>query len=231
MIYTFGCSHTYGVQHTRTDTTSWPEKLAELLPDHQVEDYSFPGTSLEYSIYQFNRLYSQRTLEDIFVFQATVPHRYTHWSDHSLNDHSLRTHKTPNYSKYTPAVGKLLHRYGPGTQPPVLDKGDNGALNPDDTYHKLRYLYHNNEQEFSNYYSLTNWLQSRTDLLFKWADYRDLLTDPDPTSHKPIQNIKDLLGTDRYHSYCGDESNHFNLQGSMWVAEWVHKQLKAGGKL
>jgi hypothetical protein len=33
MIYTFGCSYTYGVQYTQTDTASWPEKLAELLPD------------------------------------------------------------------------------------------------------------------------------------------------------------------------------------------------------
>lgn len=231
MIYTFGCSHTYGVEGTQTDTVSWPEKLAELLPEHTIEDYSFPGTSLEYSIYQFNRLHSQRTSEDIFIFQITVPHRYTHWPQNYLTDNSLRYWKTPNYNKYHRQTGEQLYRYGPSTNPPLLDGGESGTLNPDPDMFKLRYLYHNDEQEYSNYFSMTNWLQSRTDVAFKWADYKDLIPVANPVSHKPIQSIQSNLNPTQYQLFCSDESNHFGESGSQWVAEWIHKQLINEGKL
>ena len=230
MIYTFGCSLSYGANGTQTDTVSWPEKLAELLPDHTIEDFSFPGTSLEYSVFQLNRLLSQRTSEDIFVFQATCPYRYTHWLDNSLSDVNLRYAKSHNYNKYSREAGKHIQRYGAG-EAIILDQGASGTINPDAGFKKLRYLYHNDELEFSNYYSLLELLRHRTDVLFKWTPYLNMLKQQNLVSHKHIQSVQESMPIEQYREFVADSSDHFGEAGSQWVAEWVLNQLKLQGKL
>lgn len=202
-IHTFGCSYTYGVRGVTMDATSWPEQLAEMLPDQQISDWSFPETSLLYSIYHLNRLKNSAQPHDVFVFQIAEPYRYTHWRDGLLTDPDLRTKITDNYEKYSPGlINKPLGRYV---------QGENTAkelnVNPDQRVYKSFYTYHNRELEMNTYHSLCEHVRTHTDLCFSW------------------ENIQSEMSTTQQQSYCADEQGHFNTEGSKWLAQWVREQL------
>lgn len=221
MIYTFGCSYTYGVKDLDIVAPSWPEQLAEMLPDQQIADYSFPGTSLQYSIYNLNRLKRTAKPEDIFVFQITVPYRYTNWRDELLTKPKLRKKITNNYTKYDPILNEEpLGRYGPHWNV------EHRNLNPDERIFKSYYRYHNAELEMSTYYTLCDYVRSHTDLCFKWTKYSQQNVLPNKVSRKQIPSIKSQLSTSKWHGFQADEQCHFNLTGSQWVAEWVAEQLQ-----
>ncbi|MDA8842069.1 hypothetical protein N9N08_00155 [bacterium] len=221
MIYTFGCSYTYGVKDLDIVAPSWPEQLAEMLPDQQIEDYSFPGTSLQYSIYNLNRLKRTAGPEDIFVFQITVPYRYTNWRDELLTKPRLRKKITPNYTKYDPILSEEpLGRYGPHWN---VDIPLN--LNPDERIFKSYYTYQNAELEMSTYYTLCEYVRSHTDYCFKWTKYSQQNSLPNTVSRKLIPSIKHQLSPSKWNGFQADEQCHFNLTGSQWVAEWVAEQL------
>ena len=230
-IYTFGCSYTYGAKIwdrrareldntlptepiTLEDNASWPAQLSLLMPDTEILDYSFLGTSLEYSIYQFNRIKQQITDRDLTIVCATSPYRYTHWADESLND-VKRLRITGNYEKYSPDIRHKLIRYHPGWErnkaKQQLDLG----------VYWTRYSLHNKELEATMYSSLLEYLNTHADLVFTHHDYSF-------NTHNTLEIpcVQHMLSKEQFNSYVHDEGLHFNSGGAKWVAEWVHNQIK-----
>jgi len=215
-IHTYGCSWSYGVHNITPDVTSWPEKLAELCPDDHIWDWSFPGTSMEYSIYQLYRNLETQEPGDIHIFQATMPYRFTYWQDQCFTREDLRLSKTDNYSKYNPLMRKLLTRYHPQTDNTVTEQS---LINPDLGYHSKLYSNNNRELELSTYMAQLLWANSVTDVCFTWIN-------PGVKHHliRDIPCIENILGED-FGSYVHDPGKHFNSEGCDRVAEWVHKRI------
>ena len=230
-IYTFGCSYTYGahILHQRDqsgptmqleDNPSWPEQLSLLLPDTEIIDYSFIGTSLEYSIYQFNQIKSQLTDRDRTIVCATTPYRYSHWADGSLDDPELRMQISPNYEKYSPDIRHNLIRYHPGWDRAEGDTPGYKNKNLDKGVYWHRFSQHNTELEAATHSSLLEYIKDTADLAFTHVKYQY------HTEHtENIPCIENMLTEEQFKSFVHDDGKHFNLSGAEWVAEWVRNQI------
>ena len=217
-IYTYGCSWSYGVLNDQYDVMSWPEKLAEKLPNHNIEDYSLPGTDLQYSVYHLWNNLKSCDLSDIHIFQATAPWRFTYWPEKCFLQQGLRTQKTENYSKFKPDVTKSLKRYFPRTDDGATEQG---FVNPDLGFHKKLYHHTTLEQIDCQHQVEIMWANSVANLTFCWFV-------PRPQHHllRHIPIIDNVLGPKDFQSYVHDPGQHFNDVGCERVADWVIEQIQ-----
>ena len=211
MIYTFGCSFTYGCKGWDYTVTSWVEELAKKYPNIDFDDYSYPGSSLEFSLYHFDRLYKARSPESKFIFQITTPFRYTAWQDHMFSKRTYRHSKLNNYTKFIPELNQDIKIYHPSS----ANQGNH--INKDMRFHKMYYKHQNKELEFAKQEAIVNYISDRADyIFFQRSDY--------PVApHIPAINT--ILGEDEYNKFVWDYGQHFNDEGCKWQAEYISEQL------
>lgn len=210
-IYTFGCSFTYGCKGWDYGVTSWVEELAQLHPNYKFEDYSYPGTSLDFSLFHFQRIYETRGSGDKFIFQITTPFRYTAWQDHMFLRSKYRMKKLKNYSKFIPDLKSDIIRYHPSS----ANQGNN--INVDMKFHKMYYRQHNKELELVRNEAVIGYVYDRADFtFFQRSDY--------PVG-RHVPAINTLLGEDEYQKYVWDQGQHFNEEGCKWQAKYISEQL------
>jgi|AACY02.1.fsa_nt_gi hypothetical protein len=210
-IYTFGCSWTYGCKGWNYNVASWVEKLAEKYPNNEVIDFSYPGTSLECSLFHFEKVLKEKEEKDKTVFQFTTPFRYTAWPDEVFNSPKLRYKKTKNYTKFIPELKDKIDRYHPSA-----DNAGNG-INKDMKFHKIFYRKHNKELELSKFDALATYIHSKSDYaFFQRRDYP-------VATHVPAINT--IIGEDAYQSYVWDQGQHFDDAGCDWQASYIAKEI------
>lgn len=211
MIYTFGCSFTYGCKGWDYTVTSWVEELAKKYPHLNFDDYSYPGTSLEFSAYHFDRLYKTRSPNDKFIFQVTTPFRYTAWQDHMFSKRKYRMAKLENYTKFVPDLNQDIKIYHPSS----ANQGNH--INTDMKFHKMYYKHQNIELEFIKQESIIHYINDRADFTFlQRCDY--------PVA-RDVVAVNTVLSEDGYMNYTWDAGQHFNEEGCKWQADWISEQL------
>lgn len=226
-VYTFGCSFTYGCKNHDYNVTSWVEQLAKQFPEVEFEDYSFPGTCVEYSLFWFNKIIKQKQAQDKIVFQFTSPYRYTTWTDSNIfyNEDS-RHNKLSNYSKYKPEIKDRLERYVCNDW--LMHENDKSNNNLDKRFFKLYYTKLNLHKELSSYYTITEYVKQHTDYAFFQQDYnlsyKEAFIRQAGLDFTPC--IQTDLGSKLFNSYKWDHANHFNEDGCNYVADKVAKNLE-----
>jgi hypothetical protein len=227
-IYTFGCSWTYGVKGnyhtTENDTISWPEELAEQFPDIVVEDYSYPGTCIEYSLFLFNHILKKKTPDDKVVFQFTMPYRYTTWTDsNKLLGNDYRYNKLSNYSKFEKSLYSHIERYVGNN----VFHQNQGKL--DKVFHNKYYIKLNERKELASYYAITEYVKQHADFAFFHKDYNKYVSAIGKTltlnDYKFYPSVENMLGDKLFQSYSWDISKHFNQEGCKHVADIVATKI------
>ena len=217
-IYTFGCSFTYGCEGSDYTATSWVEKLAQKYPDIEFEDYSYPGTCIEYSLYLYERVAENISPEDITVFQFTIPFRYTTWTNSNIFNYVENRHKKmPNYSKFVPEFKNNLERYI-GNLRKWHFHDDKELL--DEVFHKKYYTKFNEGKELATYNAIANYIRNKVTFTF----FHDAPGDEriDTTNSVVIQ---DVLGTPQFNTFTWDVGRHFNHEGCDTVANVVENGI------
>jgi len=210
-IYTFGCSFTYGCKGWDYSVTSWVEELAKMHTNIIFDDYSYPGTSLEFSAYHFDRLYKTRAPDDKFIFQITTPFRYTAWEDHMFSKRKYRQSKLKNYTKFIPELNQDIKIYHPSS----ANQGNH--INTNMKFHKMFYKQHNKELEFIKQEAIIGYIGERADYtFFQRSDY--------PVG-RHIPSINKILGESEYDKFVWDYGQHFNDEGCKWQAKYISRQL------
>ena len=232
-IYTFGCSWTYGtkavfsngIENAVHDVVSWVEELANMYPGIEFEDYSYPGTCIEYSLYLMNQVLNKKSDDDKLVFQFTVPFRYTTWSDSGvfLNKEN-RYNKLPNYSKFVNTFGNDLEIYTSNMSMGRMEfRREDKQLCP--IFHKTYYSKLNIKKELASYYAITEYVKQKADFAFFYVDYNKRL---EQTGSKLILNeyefypsVEGILEHKLFQKYSHDYGNHFNVDGCKHIADIV----------
>jgi hypothetical protein len=227
-VYTFGCSYTYGYKDYDYNVTSWVEQLAKQFPEVEFEDYSFPGTCIEYSLFLLDNVIKQKRPEDKIVFQFTPPYRYTTWTNSDIfYDGNNRYKKISNYSKYKPEITDHLERYVCNDW--LLHENDPTFSNLDKRFFKLYYTKINQNKELSTYYAITEYVKQHADYAFFQKDYYyhnnfKTVTTVRHYDFSPCVQVD--LDSKLYNSYTWDVAQHFNEDGCKYVANNVAKNLE-----
>lgn len=97
-INIYGCSWTHGVPNVNRNS-SWPEYLSQLLPsDVYIRNFSFCGSSLDYSIYQLHK-YKGSSTKEINILQVTSPCRFCIWDERRFTEKQMIS-VSSNHSKF-----------------------------------------------------------------------------------------------------------------------------------
>lgn len=222
-IYTFGCSWTYGCKGEEELCTapSWVEELAKKYPDIEFEDYSYPGTCIEYSLFLMNQVLNKKSTDDKIVFQFTMPYRYTTWRDSGVFlDEENRYNKLTNYSKFVDNMYDHLERHICNIQ---SMNSSFGKL--DLVFHNKYYAKLNEKKELSSYYAITEYVKQKADFVFFHRDYNKFISATGRTltlsDYDFSPSIEAILGNKLFQSYAWDISKHFNKEGCKHVADIV----------
>jgi hypothetical protein len=215
-VYTFGCSFTYGCEGSDYNATSWVEKLAQRYPDIEFEDFAYPGTCIEYSLYHYERVAKRLQPEDITVFQFTIPFRYTTWTNSAVFDDPQNRHKkSSNYTKFVPDFNINLERYIGNLR--NWQYHDNQEL-LDKEFHTKYYTKFNEGKEMATYNAIANYLRSKTTFTFFHCE------PPAGVDDKDSVVIQNILGK-QFKKYTWDWGRHFGDEGCNFVADIVEENI------
>ena len=206
-VHTFGCSFTYGMKNNEWDTISWPERLAKDNPEIQVIDYSFPGTSIEYSLSQYDYYKDTIDTNDKVIFQITLPFRFTTFDNERIKHN--RYNKLQNYEKYKTSARDYFERYVPG-----LDKDQN----VDGKFHKYYYKKHLKIIEKPKFKALCAFINDNSDFCFASRSYEDYF--------EGITILEDEFGYEMYQKYMWDDAGHQNYLGSRTLSKYIIERLE-----
>ena len=216
-VYTFGCSFTHGCKGSDYTAISWVEKLAERYPDIEFEDFSYPGTCIEYSLFLYEKVAKNLNPEDKIVFQFTIPFRYTTWLKSGVFDDLLnRQRKLPNYTKFVPDFRVNLERYIGNLR--QWHCHDNQEL-LDKDFHTKYYTKFNEGKEMASYNAIANYVRSKTTFTLFHS------TPPEGVDDQGSVVIQDVLGNPQFNKYACDTGRHFNDEGCNVVADIVEKGI------
>ena len=219
-IYTFGCSFTYGLKFTNYNATSWVEKLAERYPEIEFEDYSFPGTDLDYSLYMFEKIIPRILPEDKVIFQATIPYRYTTWEDSSMFDNEdYRYKKLSNYTKFTAGMKNNLETYQSSKYQQWADIMEQQNL--DRQFFEGYYRKINLDKELSVFNATIKYVARKSDFVFF---HTKPASDVQDDNGNTITSIANTLGKD-FKKYIWDWGQHFNDEGCDFIADIVEERI------
>ena len=219
-IYTFGCSFTYGLKYANHNVTSWVEKLVERYPEIEFEDYSFPGTDLNYSLYLFEKIMPCVLPEDKVIFQFTIPFRYTTWEDSSMFDNEdYRYKKLPNYTKFSAIMKDDLETY----QSSRYQQIDTMKLpeNLDRQFFESYYRKINLDKELSSFNSNVKYVAGKSNFTFFHASP---VVDVQDDNGNTITSIAGILGKD-FKKYIWDHGQHYNDEGCNFIADIIQERI------
>ena len=196
----FGCSfsaHSWPV--------TWPVMFAERHNDFNVFDYSYPGTSLEYSVYcymEFKKQYPHAKT----IFQLTTPNRLTRKRGSFIKKQHLH-----NYCRIAPAMDEI----------DTITVANIGRDNKKITKYLDKKL--KTEDEKINQAVLECMLY----FIYKETDFS--FTHRTRQVHRNLSSpcIEDILDKKTWLSFCRAPMDaHFNPDGMSWIADWVYDKVK-----
>jgi len=212
-IATFGCSFTQGVHPYYY---SYSRELAKLNPNCFVDDYSKGGSSLKWSVTQFEK---HKTKYDFVIFQVTTPYRFT-YVHHSTDLSRFRLQVTDNFSMYNPQIHNHMI-----TCTPTYFRESTPIYNEKDVKKLHQFLYSNLNAgiELTEWKLFVNYMNTRCDLmLFQEEDTR--ITSNMSNSY----SIENILGSEFMNQHYADKYGHLDQQCAVKVAEWINNKIQSG---
>ena len=211
-IAIFGCSWSHGVKNI-SNGYSWPLALSEHHPDWEIHNYALGGSSLSFQASLLDNVLAHDSYDKI-VFQLTNPARFTYMDDDvNFGDYIINLSK--NYRMFD-MYGDIYRNIVCITAGALgLNKHDSFWKFPVDKYEftKMYYSYVNRHINRTEYRALAQYVKSKSDIVF--------FHNEDVCDIGDIPVIMDQTGK----KYVVDNGEHFNIDGSKWVADWVEKQL------
>ena len=198
----FGCSFSSNREF------SWPRLLADKHKGLNIFDYSVPGTSIEYSLYQLNN-FKRDYPHARTIFQITNPYRIT-----KVKGKNKILSETENYSKVKPnkeyVTGYTVGDIGIKRAPLVSLLESRIKLEDEKMYKQVVksiyfYIYNSTDIHFMH---LDN----------KWFEGLDIYDSP---------IIKNECSEEQWNGFCISlKDTHFNDKGHNWLCDWVHKKVE-----
>lgn len=212
-IATFGCSFTQGVP---PHFYSYSRELAKLNSNYSVDDYSKCGSSLKWSVDQYEK---HKTKYDFVIFQVTLPYRFT-YVHYSTDLPKFRLQVTDNFSMYNPNIHDHMI-----TCLPIYFKVSTPIYNETEVkkLHQFLYANINSDIELLEWKMFVNYMNTKCDLmLFQKEDTR--ITSNISNSY----SIENILGTKFMNQHHIDEHGHLDQQCAVKVAEWINNKIQSG---
>jgi hypothetical protein len=200
-IGVYGCSWCAGVD---PDYIGWPKNLAQMLPKHEINDYSLGGMSLEAILYWFEKF---KDHNDINIIKLTRPHRLTLIS----NDHLVKRQQiTPNYSTWENKFSHSMTRLQPQSIHPLSKHSKK--------LHKLYYTMYNKDVGLITAQAMAEYLKNHNDVHMIFShDHRPYFY---PNIEKSTENF-----IPNFKSYIIDDGAHLSYEGVQLEAEYVKTYL------
>ena len=198
-IGVYGCSWCAGVS---PDYFGWPKNLAQMLSEHEVNDYSLGGMSLEATLYLFEMFKDQN---DINIVKLTSPYRLTIISETAK---VKRTQVTENYSRWGDDFAETIVRLHPTTP------SRKGLVK----LHKIYYKHYNVDVGLTTARAIAGYLKNHKDvhMIFKHQSYAKHYPDISIATEEFIPNFK---------SYIIDDGHHLSNEGAQIEAKYIKKYL------
>ena len=221
-IATFGCSWTHGVPGI-DDHYSWSQSISK---HHQIDNYAIGGSSLSFQVYCFNKVLKYENYDKV-IFQFTTPGRLTYFpNDYDVFIHHKRY--TKNYSMFSMEDGsyRTLNCITKGHS--ALPK-HHDFWTSKEKYDLMKAYYSTVPYEIygTEYRALVEYIAPRVDLCFFHNE--DPFSYSGTTGFKkyPVMHneVRKSGGQELLDSFIADEGDHYNKQGSDWVANWVLENI------
>lgn len=196
----FGCSFTEGGEVTK-DNNNWVNELGKLEPSWKIRNYASGGSSLAYSIWNWNKFIEENP-NSFTVFQITLPWRYTVIGDYDPERYMVSTHQL-NVKEIS------RHKDIPIT----LANLNNIKKSPISKFAKQYWQNHSN-LEMIQYKIACEYIRNKADICFRHREGND-----------DILSMEGVLGKRQYALYVADKGSHFNLKGMQWQAEFIRQMI------
>jgi hypothetical protein len=218
IIAIFGCSWTRGMPDNGMD--NWVNYYADMYPDYIFYNMSLSGTSVAFHIHLMNLFKKIHTPYKI-IFQLTSSRRFTYFENFDLKDYIVDGQrpnvKILNYK----AISDKVHYVVPSMiRDPdafwikdILMKRKELQLRNFATDYFTRLNEEIGEIEMIAY---SDWIKSNVDFCYSH------LSSPS----KNVLKIQDILATEQFDRYSLDNYQHFDTEGSIWLANWIDSQIK-----
>ena len=200
-INCFGCSFTAGI---KGNVNSWPEELAKLVPNYNIVNYGYCGSSDLFALHMMKQV--KKNQGDIHIFQITSPYRLTTWEKDFDWLQNLFQH-TDNYWKL---------RNLPNCQVKIMTRS---------TFHpSVKKFY---KQYYSYISEDTLWVQSECNIELgkHYADY-SFRQQGNKNSAKFTDVFQQEISKKTYNSYIFDKGAHLTQEGHVFQASWVYNKIK-----
>ena len=228
-ILVFGCSYTQG--HKAPHENSWSWQLSKRHPHLNFIDLSKGGSSVQFQYFLYNML-MPIVEPDFVIFQLTTPFRISLWPE-VFRWEKYMEKRSDNYtffnnklleedcvfasSAWLPTHGKFTGKRPkdltnlPGIAPDYIEWVQSYFETVNSDLHKI------------NFQSLADRINREVDFCF---EHKDSVSG---TSHKygiaeHIHCIQTIFGDD-YKKYAIDKADHFTVEGSSRVADWVEQEF------
>jgi len=197
-IGVYGCSWCSGVY---PDFIGWPKNLAKMLPEHEINDYSLGGLSIEAILYWFEQF---KDHNDINIVKLTTPYRLTIISEDA---EVKRTQVTENYSTWDKNFTETMIRIHPNSPPQGAGK-----------LHRIYYKYYNQTVGLITAHAIAEYLKNHKDvhMIFKHQSY---------DKHHPDISIATQNFIPSFKSYIIDDGQHLSYEGAQIEAEYIKNYL------
>ena len=197
-IGVYGCSWCSGVA---PDYFGWPKNLAQMLPKHEINDYSLGGLSIEAILYWFEQF---KDHNDINIVKLTTPYRLTIIPEDAK---VKRTQVTKNYSTWKLDFTQTIVRLHPNSPPQGAGK-----------LHRIYYKYYNQTVGLITAHAIAEYLKNHKDvhMIFKHQSY---------DKHHPDISIATQNFIPSFKSYIIDDGQHLSYEGAQIEAEYIKNYL------
>lgn len=202
----FGCSWSQGVPTVDNDFC-WPKAIADQYPEWQIDNFSLAGSSLSFQAWLLDDVLKHNAYDKI-VFQITSPQRLTYFDD-TVNVGSYL--KSSNNYRELDRSGDIYRNIICIT-PGHLSLADVDSFwnYPDKhNFANLYYKYTNKHVSRVEYKAVVEYVKNKTDFVY--------FHNEDVCNIGNIPVLMDLTGS----KFASDVGQHFNREGSNWVAKWI----------
>jgi len=216
----FGCSWSYGTHqkvNIEKSPPNWVRSLAKLRPDISITNFSYGGTSIQFSAFLFDNYAKEY---DYTIFQITSPYRLTVWPDQfDFKKHMIK------YEDNLTQLGHLVNKdilnvnparidYSPFTTN-ILFTESRKAIN----FSKQYYKYIDSQYLWFEYNMFIEHITKQADLRFFHQHDPNWLLRDDTYNTWCIEKI---LPAQQYQNYLLDDGDHFNQEGCDWQANYIN---------
>jgi len=232
-IATFGCSFSEGVNtdETHKSENNWPLFLSKKVTDSKVYNCAIGATSIDYMLEKLLD-YKHENPDSICVFQATKPHRFTREFYHEDFYKTWQTYEKFNTENYVKLDKENIIRFTAGTQFAPTDYRNDREYKRTYKFIKGYYDNYNDEHQMLQFNSYVLMASHVADFCYIHTrnpnvNYQQKINDDYYSKYfTSIPCVHEILGNEDFLKFSQDEGSHFNMEGNMWIADWVYDNIK-----